>query len=121
MSGCGAYPLRPTTDSATDTTAICPVRNRVTGAGFTLVVDPYPVSRSTSPACGARLPSRIGRTSRTGFASRASATSAVGDCRTATTVTSCPPVPSRSVRPTVAVVRSATGYSTRTPFASRKQ
>ena len=43
--------------SLTEATVICPVRRRVTGAGFTLVVDPYPVSRTTAPTAGAsRLP-----------------------------------------------------------------
>jgi hypothetical protein len=121
VSAWGAYPRMPVTDSLTDATVICPVRRRVTGAGLTLVVEPYPVSRTTEPTAGASRPTRIGLMSVMGVSSLASATSAVGDCRTATTLTSWPAVPVRSVRPTVAVVRSATGYSTRTPSKVRKQ
>src|SRR3954471_18793877 len=40
VSGWGAYPWRPVTESLSDTTVIWPVRSRVTGAGFTLVVEP---------------------------------------------------------------------------------
>src|SRR5687768_14295306 len=64
VSRCGAAPVTPVTESPTDTTVIRPVRRCVTGAGFTLVVEPYPVTRRVAPTAGAEPAMRIGRMSR---------------------------------------------------------
>ena len=84
-------------------------------------VRPYPVSRTVVPIVGFERFSRIGSMSVIGLLSLASATSAVGDCRTAITVTSCPSVPVRSARPTVATVVRATSFETCLPWAFLKQ
>jgi hypothetical protein len=122
VSGRGARPEVSINVSPIASTVNSPVCSRVAGAGAPpSTTSPNPVSRSTSPRTGGAVATRTGGTPVTGSPSSARATSAASAWYAATTSTSWPSRSRRSVRPTTAVVRSATVRLTRRPAASRKQ